>query len=183
MVEDVKWSEDGMATYVDLDGVRTWYDEVGSGEPLVLMHPGGVDSRAFGPNLGALGSCFHTFLPERRGHGHMPDVDGPLTFEAMAEDSVRFIERVVGRPTRLVGYSDGAVVALLVARMRPDLVTRLVCVAGVFHHDWWLPEAKDLDASPPEFMPPAMARSHPTAWRTIRSSCASSPRCMPTARR
>jgi hypothetical protein len=45
-----------MATYVDLDGVRTWYDEAGTGEPLVLLHPcgAGVDSRAFGPNLGAL---------------------------------------------------------------------------------------------------------------------------------
>ena len=31
-----------MARYVDLDGVRTWYDEKGSGEPLVLLHPGGV---------------------------------------------------------------------------------------------------------------------------------------------
>jgi hypothetical protein len=26
-----------MATYVNLDGVRTWYDETGTGEPLVLL--------------------------------------------------------------------------------------------------------------------------------------------------
>lgn len=141
-----------MAAYVDLDGTRSWYDERGSGDPLVLLHPGGVDSRAFGPNVDALGARFHTFLPERRGHGHTPDVAGPLTFEGMAEDSIRFIERVVGAPTRLVGYSDGAVVGLLVARLRPDLVTRLACVAGVFHRDWWLPQARDPDAQPPEFM-------------------------------
>jgi pimeloyl-ACP methyl ester carboxylesterase len=57
-----------MGTYVDLDGLRTWYDELGSGEPLVLLHPGGggVDSRAFGPNLGALAARFHVFTPERR---------------------------------------------------------------------------------------------------------------------
>jgi hypothetical protein len=43
-----------MANYVELHGIRTWYDEQGTGEPLVLLHPGGVgvDSRAFEPNLG-----------------------------------------------------------------------------------------------------------------------------------
>lgn len=36
-----------------LDGVRTWYEQHGDGDPLVLLHPGGagVDARAFGPNL------------------------------------------------------------------------------------------------------------------------------------
>jgi pimeloyl-ACP methyl ester carboxylesterase len=43
-----------MATYVQLDGLRTWYDEHGTGEPLVLLHPGLVDSRAFAPNLAGL---------------------------------------------------------------------------------------------------------------------------------
>lgn len=35
-----------MAAYADLDGVRTWYDELGQGEPLVALHPGLVDARA-----------------------------------------------------------------------------------------------------------------------------------------
>ena len=53
-----------MANYVELNGIRTWYDEQGAGEPLVLLHPGGVgvDSRAFEPNLKALASHFHVFL-------------------------------------------------------------------------------------------------------------------------
>jgi pimeloyl-ACP methyl ester carboxylesterase len=89
-----------MANYVELNGIRTWYDEQGTGEPLVLLHPGGVgvDSRAFEPNLAALASHFHVFLPERRGHGHTPDADGPYTYELMAEDMVHFFEQVVGGP-------------------------------------------------------------------------------------
>jgi pimeloyl-ACP methyl ester carboxylesterase len=52
-----------VASYVDLDGVQTWYDETDAGDPLVLLHPGGggVDSRAFGPNIGALAPHFRTF--------------------------------------------------------------------------------------------------------------------------
>lgn len=133
--EVVRGGLKAMASYIDLDGVRTWYDEHGAGAPLVLLHPGGggVDSRAFAPNPDALAALFHTFTPERRGHGRTPDVDGPLTFEDMARDAIRFLEQVVGRPAPFVGCSDGAIVALLVAPRRPELVTRLVFVAGVFH--------------------------------------------------
>ena len=90
-------------TVVELDGVRTWYDEVGSGEPLVLLHPGLVDSRALAPDVPAFAEHFRVFLPERRAHGHTPDVDGPITFDDMAADTVAFVEQVVGGPARLVG--------------------------------------------------------------------------------
>ena len=140
-----------MAAYVELNGVRTWFDEQGVGEPLVLLHPGLVDARAFGPNLDALAARFRTFTPERRGHGHTPDV-GPITFELMAGDTIRFLERVVGGRAHLLGCSDGAVVALLVALRRPDLVSRLVFVAGVFHHGGWLPGVIDPTSKPPEFL-------------------------------
>ena len=152
-----------MAGYVDLDGVRTWYDEHGSGEPLVLLHPGGggVDSRAFGPNVPSLAARFRVYTPERRGHGRTPDVEGPITFEAMARDTIDFMERVVGGPSRLMGVSDGATVALLVALRRPDLVTRLVFVAGVFHHSGWWPQVIDPDHKPPEFLAESYAELSP----------------------
>ena len=141
-----------MGSYVQLGVLNTWYDQLGSGEPLVMLHPGGVDSRAFGANLDAFTEHFRVLLPERRGHGHTPDVDGPFTFEAMAEDTIQFLENVVRQPSRLLGCSDGAMVAVLVAAARPDLVERLVCVAGPFHKDGWLPEAIDPANEPPEFL-------------------------------
>jgi pimeloyl-ACP methyl ester carboxylesterase len=66
------------------------------------------------------------FTPERRAHGHTPDLAGPITFELMATDTVAWLEAIVREPTHLVGCSDGAVVALLVALRRPDLVGKLV---------------------------------------------------------
>jgi acetamidase/formamidase len=146
---------------VELGGVRTWYGEQGAGDPLVLLHPGLVDARAFGSNLAVWSARFHTFTPERRGHGHTPDVEGPLTFEQMAQDTVAFIATVVGRPTRLLGVSDGAIVALLTAVRRPDLVTRLVLIAGPAHHDGWLPEAIDPANEAPEFMHAAYGEVSP----------------------
>jgi pimeloyl-ACP methyl ester carboxylesterase len=129
-----------------------WYDETGTGEPLVLLHPGGagVDSRALEPQVSGLSSKFRIYTPEQRAHGRTPDVAGPLSFEDMAADTIRFVEQVVGRPTRLFGSSDGASLALIVALRRPDLVQRLVLAAGVFHHDGWHDGV--LEGEPPDFL-------------------------------
>lgn len=141
-----------MATYIDLNGVRTWYDERGSGEPLVLLHPGGADARAWTANLDAFAARFRVFTPDRRGHGRTPDVPGPMTYDLMAADTVAFLEQVVAGPAHLVGCSAGAVVALHAALRRPDLVRRLVLAAGVFHRDGWHPDAIDPNAPVPDVL-------------------------------
>jgi pimeloyl-ACP methyl ester carboxylesterase len=79
----------------------------------------------------------------------------------MAQDTVRFIEQVVGGPARLMGSSDGAIVALLVALRRPDLVTRLVLVAGPFHYTGWVPQAIDPNIAPPAFLTASYAELSP----------------------
>jgi len=134
-----------MGRYLQLGEVRTWYEEDGTGEPLVLLHPGGADSRAFEAILPGLVDRFRVVRPDRRGHGRTPDVAGPITYQLMAKDTIAFLEQVVGGPAYLVGHSDGAPVGLLVALQRPDLMRRLVLASGVFHHDGWAPGAIDLD--------------------------------------
>ena len=152
-----------MAAYVLLDGLRTWYEELGDGEPLVLLHPGGagVDARAFGPNVEPLAAHFRVYTPERRAHGRTPDVAGPITFDGMAQETIAFLEAVVGRRTRVLGCSDGAIVGLLVALQRPDLIDRLVLVAGVFHFNGWLPEVIDPSNVPPAFLAASYAELSP----------------------
>lgn len=122
-----------MGQYVQLGAVKTWYGEEGAGAPLVLMHGGLVDARFFAPNIGPLTEHFHVYTPERRGHGHTPDVEGPITYQLMADDTIAFLETVVGEPADVVGHSDGAVAAMLVAMQRPELVKRLVLISGGFN--------------------------------------------------
>jgi pimeloyl-ACP methyl ester carboxylesterase len=96
-----------------------------------------------GPNVGILSERFRVFTPERRGHGRTPDVQGPITYELMARDTIAFVEAVVGGPAHLVGCSADAIVALLVALSRPELAHRVILVSGVYHRDGWLPDAID----------------------------------------
>ena len=97
-----------MGSYVQVGGVRTWYEERGEGAPLVLLHGGMGDARDFATNIDALAAHFRVFVPERRGYGHTADVDGPITYELMAQDTIAFLDVVVGGPAHLVGHSDGA---------------------------------------------------------------------------
>ena len=127
-----------------------WFNERGLGEPFVLLHPGGSDSRALDPLIAELDGTYACFTPDQRAHGRSRDVPGPLTFEAMAADTIAFLERSVDTPVHLLGYSDGAIVALYVALARPDLVRSLVFAAAVFHHEGWLPGV--LDSEAPNFM-------------------------------
>ncbi len=148
-----------MAGHVSSQGM--WYGEHGTGDPLVLLHPGGagVDSRALEPQVAAFTGPFRVYTPEQRGHGRTPDAAGPLSYEQMAADTIRFIDEVVATPVLLLGVSDGAVVALTVALRRPDLVRRLVLAAGIFHRDGWHDGV--LDGEPPDFLKASYAELSP----------------------
>jgi pimeloyl-ACP methyl ester carboxylesterase len=119
---------------VDVNGVPTWHEVHGDGPPVVLLHgafAGASSWAAQAPVLARAGYRVH--VPERRGHAHTPDVEGPLTYDVMADDTVAYLDGVVGGRAHLVGWSDGAVVALLVARRRPDLVDRLVLIGQYYN--------------------------------------------------
>ena len=110
------------AGYVTIAGLPTWHEVGGEGPAVVLLHGGFSGAASWGAQAPALASAgFRVHVPERRGHAHTPDVDGPLTYEVMAADTVAYLEAEVGGRAHLVGWSDGAVVALLVALRRPDL--------------------------------------------------------------
>lgn len=122
-------------SYVDAGGVHTWYAEHGAGDPLVLLHGGFADASEFGATIPDLAARFRVLTPERRGHGHTPDVAGPISYQLMAQDTAAFLDKLGITRAHLVGHSDGANVALLLALARPDLAGRLVLISGNFHHD------------------------------------------------
>ena len=63
-----------MGDYVDVGGVNTYYDEVGSGEPLVLLHGGLCTNETWAAQMPAFAERFRVLAPERRAHGHTADV-------------------------------------------------------------------------------------------------------------
>jgi len=133
-------------TYVEVDGRRVWHEVSGDGPPVVLLHGGFAGASSFGAQTPALVAAeFRVYVPERRGHAHTPDVDGPLTYSVMADDTIAYLSQVLPGGAHLVGWSDGAVVALLVAMRRPDLVHRMVLIGQYYNFAGRVPDS-DIDA-------------------------------------
>jgi pimeloyl-ACP methyl ester carboxylesterase len=129
--------------YVDVDGVRTYYEVTGRGEPLILLHGGLCTAETFDAQTPALAEHYRVYVPERFGHGRTPDIDGPITYENMAQHTIAFMDAVGVESAHLLGWSDGALVGLLVALRRPKLVRKLV----------FIDQYVTLDAAPAGLLP------------------------------
>jgi pimeloyl-ACP methyl ester carboxylesterase len=130
--------------YVQVGGRKVWHEVLGEDmaerAPVVLLHGGLAGASSwFGQAPGLAGAGYRVYLPERRGHGHTPDVEGPISYQLMADDTIAYLDQEVGRPAHLVGWSDGAVVALLAARQRPGLAASLVLIGQYYNSSGRVP--------------------------------------------
>ncbi len=120
--------------YIDVAGMQTWHEVSGQGDPVVLLHGAFAGASSWFAQTPALvGAGYRVHVPERRGHAHTPDIPGPITYSVMADDTISYLDAAVGGPAHLIGWSDGAVVGLLVALRRPDLVNRLVLIGQYYN--------------------------------------------------
>ena len=148
-------------SYVEAAGLNTYYEVRGDGDPVVLLHGGFATIETWEAQAAALAERYQVFLPERRGHGRTPDVAGPLTYENMAADTAAFIEALGIRPAHLIGWSDGASVALYLALRRPELVRRVICMGAAAWFDGLTPKAQaEAQSLALESFPPSLIEAH-----------------------
>src|SRR3712207_5484647 len=113
--------------HVEHDGARIWYASYGSGPPVILLHGGLGHSGNWGYQVPALvSSGYRAVVIDSRGHGRSTRDARPFTYELMAADVSAVMDILNLEKTGLVGWSDGACTALILASNAP---TR---VAGVF---------------------------------------------------
>lgn len=114
--------------YAIVNGLKLFYHKEGSGRPVILLHGNGEDHTIFDVAMKDLARSYTVYALDSRSHGKSDPVP-TLTYREMAEDVAAFIRQQGLEKPALVGFSDGGVVALLVALRWPDLPGRLV-VAG-----------------------------------------------------
>lgn len=103
--------------------------EWGWGQPVIAMHPLGLESSAFegvGRALGQRG--FRTIAVDLPGFGETPLPDGPSTPAALAAPVVELV-RSLEEPPVLIGVSMGGRIALETALLVPDHVRAVVPIA------------------------------------------------------
>lgn len=123
--------------YLNVAGYPLWgFEWTNNGEAILLLHGGLSDTDSFAEVMVApLQDSFHLYAYDRAGHGRSADQPGSFYFDFQRDEAIAFISEVIKGPTHLVGYSDGANIALMVAIARPDLVKSIVSIAANFSPD------------------------------------------------
>jgi pimeloyl-ACP methyl ester carboxylesterase len=116
---------------INIHGHRIYYAVRGSGPALVFLHGGGDSGEhSFVRQLDLFSEHHHIVAPDQVGQGRTPEVSGPLSYTAMMEDTAELLRKLKLRHVDIVGFSDGGILALMLAVRHPDLVRRLV-ISGV----------------------------------------------------
>jgi pimeloyl-ACP methyl ester carboxylesterase len=116
--------ETGMA---EVNGARLYYEAVGEGEPLVLVHAGIADSRMWEGQLTAFADRYRVIRYDMRGFGMTAMVDGPFSHH---EDLRGLLDSLNVERVHLVGCSMGGGAALDFALEYPQRVGNLVLVGS-----------------------------------------------------
>jgi pimeloyl-ACP methyl ester carboxylesterase len=116
--------------FVEHDGARIWYASHGSGAPVILLHGGLGHSGNWGYQVPALGSSgYRTILMDSRGHGRSTRDARPFSYELMASDVSAVMDVLDLEKAGLVGWSDGACTALVLASKAPARVAGVLFFA------------------------------------------------------
>jgi pimeloyl-ACP methyl ester carboxylesterase len=123
-----------------VNGLRLYYEVHGQPRPgtppLVLLHGGGstIDT-SFSRLLPALARHRQVIAFDQQGHGRTADVDRPFSFEQSADDTAALLTHLGIERADLLGFSNGASIALQVAIRHPRLVRKLVVASVMFRRD------------------------------------------------
>jgi valacyclovir hydrolase len=118
---------------IELPEVALHFEEAGAGDPLLLLHGGlGTALLHYRHEIPYFAERYRVIAPDLRGYGQSsPPRAFPLDFyQRDAADMAALLEGLGTGPAHVLGWSDGAMVGLVLAAERPDLVRSLVSIAG-----------------------------------------------------
>ncbi|MGA8707720.1 MAG: alpha/beta hydrolase [Steroidobacteraceae bacterium] len=117
----------GSQRYVEVRGAKLYTQIYGRGPPIVFLHGGMAFFDNSFPKQRDYFATYRTVVGiDQRGYGHSPDGPWSLSYQMMADDTAAVIDQLGLGPVDIVGHSDGANLALILARDHPKMVRHLV---------------------------------------------------------
>lgn len=114
-----------------VNGIRIWYAEFGSGEPVLFVHGGLGNSDYWGLQVRALVAAhYRVIVMDSRGHGRSTRNAQPYGYDLMSDDVIGLLDYLKIKKVALVGWSDGAIVGLDIAMHHPERLSKLFAFAA-----------------------------------------------------
>ena len=162
--------------YADVNGLKMYYEMHGEGQPLVLLHGAFMTiDLNWGKMLPALSKNRQAIAVELQGHGHTGDIDRPLNYGQMADDTAELLRQLGIEKADIMGYSLGGPTTVELAIRHPEKVRKMVVISSPYKRDGWYPlvYATIANLTPEAFtgsgLPEAYAKvaPNPDGWATL----------------
>ncbi|WP_028643217.1 alpha/beta fold hydrolase [Nocardioides sp. URHA0020] len=125
--------------YVDVLGHASYHEVAGAGEPVLMLHGGYCSIE----NLRSLGDglidAYRVHAPERVGHGRTADRVGSLSYAGALAETIAYLDVVGVDSAHVVGFSDGAILGLMMAMEHPARVRSVVSISANLDPDGFVP--------------------------------------------
>jgi len=111
--------------YYNIRGMKMYCETYGSGSPLLMIHGNGGNLGAFAGIIPWFAKKYQVIATDSRAHGKSTDPKDSLSFEMMADDEAALLDSMHIKTAYVIGWSDGGIVALLLAMRHPGKVIKL----------------------------------------------------------
>ena len=117
--------------YITLHGTKIYYEQYGSGAPLLLLQGGGINRSAkdFSQCVPELAKRYRVIIPDTPGQGRSELADS-LSYDLLTAYTSSLIDELKLDSVYVIGFSDGAIVGLLLAEKHSDKVKKVIAVGA-----------------------------------------------------
>lgn len=151
------------------DSVKLYYEVYGSGDPLLLVHGNGASIGSFKAQIDHFRKRYKVIAMDSRDQGKSGDSPDEITYEKMTDDLAALVDHLKLGPVNVLGWSDGAIEALLLGIRHPAKVKKIAAMAANLNpsDQAFCPEAVALIKPMIDSMP-AAEKETPEGKRTLK---------------
>jgi len=118
---------------VQINNIDIYFEEYGTGKPLVLLHGFGGSSLNWHPFIAKLSEHYRLIIVDLRGHGHSTNPENKFTHREAANDVFLLLDRLEISHFSAMGISTGGMVLLHMATSQPKRIDSMVLVSATTH--------------------------------------------------
>ncbi len=116
--------------FIDTDDAKIYYEVYGEGQPIILLHGGFGYTDGFKSYIPILSKDYKVIAIASRGYGKSEIGYTQCSYDLMAQDVKKIIESEGSDKAIIIGASDGAMIAYILASSYPNIVSKVVAMGG-----------------------------------------------------
>lgn len=116
----------GQGNYMNVNGLKMYYEIKGEGQPLLFIHGGGMCTEAYQLEIKTLSEKYKVIAADNQAQGRTNDIEREISYQNMANDQIALLDSLGIDSVIVFGHSDGGVVGLYMMINNQKRVKKLI---------------------------------------------------------